>query len=380
MINFVEIISKKKIIKRINRDDTRNKLIENFIREYYPNKYKNPLIDHSVYCLKKLAGTGIVPKVLKYDDNSITLSYCGEQVKEPDLNKVNKLAKVLNQNGVKHCDLHNENILEKDGKYYAIDFTLAQANGIVGLADLFHHEVPELIRAKLTDYRFQSLDEIKQDLYNWLPQKTAGEIGSHEYKEQIYMDMKHILDFELPYQRSYIEWRLKKILEFLPRNLTGIDFGCSNGVMCFDLARHGYRMTGIDYDKESIDFALNIEDFKRYRVNFRWQDLDFDFVNDFLVYPYDFAVCLSMFQWVIAFQGMEKAKKIIRAISEKIPILVFDVAQGKEKQSKAYHFKNVKYIRDFLRLNTVYNEIFDLGCEPNTEWQKRNLFICRRRG
>jgi len=387
MINYIERKGNR-VCKTFNREDPRNQLVENHVMEYFPGIYNNFFVEHSKFCLTKLSDTGIVPKLIKYDDNSITLEYVGERVKNPDIKRVNQIARTLDERGIKHCDLHNENILEKNGKYYVIDFTLAQANGIVGLADLFQHtynpkkkipvETERLILAKLSDYRWDDLFEVEKDLESWLPLEASGNKGSHEKAHQIYMDMTHLLNFTLPYQRSYSDWRLKRILENLPRRLRGIDLGCSNGVMCFDLARHGYKMTGYDYDHENINFARCIEGYKRYGCVFNFDEINLDFANKMREGVYDFAVCLSMFQWVIYYQGMEKAKEILRTISRKIPILLFDVSQGDTQKSKAYHFKDAGKIRQFLLDNTEYTDIQDLGCEPGTKWQKRNLFICWR--
>lgn len=68
-----------------------------------------------------------------------------------------------------------------------------------------------------------------------------------------------------------------------PKNNAAIlDLGCGPGLYAHELAKKGHQVTGIDFSKRSIEYALNQANKEGISINYLYQDyFDLDYENEF---------------------------------------------------------------------------------------------------
>tara|TARA_B100000315_G_scaffold260325_1_gene320869 strand:+ start:1707 stop:2948 length:1242 start_codon:yes stop_codon:yes gene_type:complete len=409
-INSVEIDKKNKtVFKRIDRQHPKNIVIAKHFSENYG--FKDPLIDHEVSIMEELAPFNISPKILKVSEDGILMTYEGESIKQKpprwypkkhggqlsdksntnnDLINVEKQVKyilsVLKKKSIKHNDLNDENILiNKNGEIKIIDFTFANTKDVVGPeAQLSEISIENdfIFCAKLTDETLyhavkpinweKMKEKLLTELKKAIPQKP-GRTGAHVDSGYIY----HGLPFQdLPFNshRPYSNVRARKILSRLPKDcINGVDLGCSVGSLTFELQMRGKKMTGIDYDESSINFAKTLEKYKKYNCHFINEKINMESANK--MQNYDFIIWLSNWMWIAKFEGIEIAHKILNKISSKTNHLFFDTAQGGSDSIDSYQLKGRSDVYKLLKKNTDFRFIEDLGLSEES-YHQRNLFYC----
>jgi len=418
MINTIKINRDDgTVFKQIKRNNPINEKIAFFLSTYY--NYSDPLIEREVEILKKLEPYDISPRVLDVTSEGYSMSYCGQSLHElahrwylklgigiggtlkalffpsridRQFNKkvetrVEYILHVLAKTGIKHNDIYNENILIDDkGEIRINDFLFANDDTVAGVGDLF----PELsIRhdfifcARMTDttlyqackkfYWRKFRKQIMEDIRKSLP-KEKGSPGAHVASGVVYHGLP-FKEIEVPHHRKFSSVRLDNILEKLPCHARkGLDIGCSIGSMCFALQAKGKRMTGIDYDPESIHFANKINAYKGYRISFMLEDFTLKYVREKMS-NYDFVVWLSNWMWIAKSQGVDEAKQILYEVSKRSKFMFFDTAQGGTDKADSFHLDGVEAVYALLKENTVYQYIEDLGLSEKG-YHQRNLFFC----
>jgi len=106
--------------------EIKNNLVYKIISDKH-KKYKKELIEREVYWLKKLSHLDFIPKLIKYDENTIVMSYCGEPVSNKNKPKdyyiqLNTIKTKIYENYCFYNDWKDGNLLVKDGKLFLIDF------------------------------------------------------------------------------------------------------------------------------------------------------------------------------------------------------------------------------------------------------------------
>jgi len=409
-INTVEINKDKKtVFKRIDRKHPKNVVIAQHFSENYG--FQNPLIDYEVSIIEELEPFNISPKILKVSNDGILMTYEGESIKQkPPLwypkkyggklndvssanddlinseKQVKYILSVLKDNSIKHNDLYDENILvNENGKIKIIDFTFANTKDVVGPEALLPEIAIEndfIFCAKLTDetlyhavrpINWKNMKKrLLSDLKKALPQ-DRGRTGAHIESGYIY----HGLPFQdLPFNshRPYSNVRAKKILSRLPKDcINGVDLGCSVGSLTFELQMGGKKMTGIDYDESSINFAKTLEKYKKYNCHFINEKINMESANK--MQNYDFIIWLSNWMWIAKLEGIETAVKILNKISSKTNHLFFDTAQGGSDPIDSYQLGGRSDVYKLLKKNTDFRFIEDLGLSEES-YHQRNLFYC----
>lgn len=162
--------------------------------------------------------------------------------------------------------------------------------------------------------------------------------------------------------------------------LRGLDIGCSVGGISVALELHGARMVGIDYDKSAIDAANGIARKRNYSSRFRAADLTnmqtWSWIES---EQFDFAIWLSNFMWLEKQVGARQARSLLLRLSESIPTLVFETAQGpKDGAAGSNSVVGADGVMNLLAGHTAYTDISNIGSPPADWLSGRSVFLCRR--
>lgn len=88
------------------------------------------------------------------------------------------------------------------------------------------------------------------------------------------------------------DWIASKLQ--LPENAEVVDLGCGPGLYCSLLGEMGYKVTGIDYSKRSLEYARQSASEKGLVIDYIYEDyLNMDYIDKFdlaLMIYYDFGV------------------------------------------------------------------------------------------
>ena len=376
------------VIKKHSADHWVNITLEKKLSKYYPYP-----MDHCVKILQLLEPYDIAPKVIVKGNDYVILEKCGiafeeidkiEWYKNVEKNniraQVDNILAILKYLKIKHCDLHDRNILiDENNKIRIIDFQLANYNGIVGVPEVFpFNGLADIFCSRMTDNVLYNLVEpidfevmknnILENILNSVP-KTAGKAGANVYENTLYCGLPFEIGIELPAHRTFPQDRSEKILSTLPEEMkNGLDIGCSIGHMTFEVAKHDKNMVGIDYDTQSINFANIINNYKQFNIDF--QNKEFNLEYALSLPQYDFIIWLDNFMWIAQAYGLEEAKKILMETSKKCKIMYFETSQGGGMSS--YQFTKDE-VHNLLKENTQFDTIEDLGIS-NDGWWDRNLF------
>lgn len=159
---------------------------------------------------------------------------------------------------------------------------------------------------------------------------------------------------------------------------TGLDLGCSLGGVSFALVEHGAVMHGYDADASAIYLGQDHAKAHRLPVLLSIADLTQEDVFDEIVIDdmYDFCIWLANWMWIATDAGYDYACKMLRMVSKRIPVLVFETAQSGGSQAGNHGIILPKDVIELLRANTVYTDFTDLG--PTVDgWMGRNVIVCR---
>lgn len=172
--------------------------------------------------------------------------------------------------------------------------------------------------------------------------------------------------------RRNTQLRVNRLLaEFDVKGKKGLDLGCSVGGVTFRLQASGAQMMGIDYDRDSINFANAVENQFRTGAKFIWANIDKKLISD--LEWHNFIVWLDQWMWLLKQLGKADAYEAISIISQKTNCLFFSTTQG-DAMAKSDGITSKEDVFDILKNNTDY-QIDDLGI-PGDGWFPRNIFRC----
>jgi predicted Ser/Thr protein kinase len=114
--NNFKICNPKSIIPKYVKKTVNDRIIKQY-----------NLLEKEIYWLNKLKNFDRSPTIIKTDDKSITMTYCGTKVNKVNIPKDWKLQmeymlKQLNNFNVSHNDIKNDEILVLGNKLHLIDF------------------------------------------------------------------------------------------------------------------------------------------------------------------------------------------------------------------------------------------------------------------
>jgi SAM-dependent methyltransferase len=182
-----------------------------------------------------------------------------------------------------------------------------------------------------------------------------------------------------PTHRKSSQKRGDQIASFINvHGKTGLDLGCSLGGVSFALAEHGAVMHGYDADESAIYLGQEHAKAHRLPVILSVADLTKEDVFDEVVIEdmYDFCIWLANWMWIATDAGYDYACRMLRMVSERIPVLVFETAQHGGSQAGNHGVNSPDDVVALLRSHTIYKEITNLG--PSVDgWMGRSVFVCQ---
>lgn len=194
--------------------------------------------------------------------------------------------------------------------------------------------------------------------------------------------------FKKAHQVEYLTWRNMQVRrtsierdEFI--NLKGksvLDIGCGIGYFGWSNVKIVKSYTGIDSDNKCIKAAQAIKEVLLLQ-NLRFARVDILHFIEQNTCHYDTGLFLSVYHHLLCQVGWDKARKVLKKISEMCDELYFDMGQKNEHSNKArekWHcllpFEDPKiFIQQEVLNNTFYKESLILG-ETRVGKSKRLLF------
>lgn len=186
-------------------------------------------------------------------------------------------------------------------------------------------------------------ENIDISLLNKISQKPA----LYEKGEEVFWDDEHIskgmLEAHLnrdwdagSYKHetinTYCDWIAEKI--DLTETSTILDLGCGPGLYSSNFSKRGYKVTGIDYSKRSIDYAKD-NDLNTEYIYKNYLQIDYDSKFDLvMIIYYDLAA--------LSFEDRNTLLKIIKKALKPNGYFIFDLMtpQSKKKTSKSWSINN----------------------------------------
>lgn len=252
-----------------------------------------PVAYHEFNILKNLEPFRIAPRPLAIDKDCIYMTYegnpitggCQELSRESFLWQAKNILHVLHRLGIRHNDMLDRNVLQKDGVIKLIDFTLSEYPGLdissllpdqnwalinqdyklLTYADYFPENIPPAIKEE----RRKRYRKIASKVYNYhnlgvgIYDEAENEKTPYGYGERYNFDRMALM------VASY---------DFTGKNV--LDIGCNSGWFSFQSAMLGARkVLGIDYEIEgkmgqSVKYARAFAEFLEAPVKILDQNLD----------------------------------------------------------------------------------------------------------
>ena len=157
--------------------------------------------------------------------------------------------------------------------------------------------------------------------------------------------------------------RLQMILDAADGNVEDkrvLDLGCNLGFYSFSLAHRGARVTSVEMRADYHDISKRIVELYDMNVRFRNESLTPQLIDE--VGDVDVTLCFSMIQWVIDQHGMDYGKQILRKISERSKLLMFDVSVNMGAACLVCpHGQELVFVFDWLKEATTYTDIQLVG-------------------
>lgn len=367
----------------------------------YWNKTYPWLLKNEIRALSKLNSKHF-PKLISYDDNSITMEYAGETittqkgVKTNPHNKwderefsdmpddfesqVNEILDELEKANFRHSDINYVNFLVKDGVVKLIDFETCievgeplprnymSTMGIQAKTRNVGEEINDRLMAERTIKFFKNgLKDIQKEI-----DKLPKGLQYHELP----------FEFKQKTDRKFLKERIEmftSVYDF--KGKEGIDLGCNIGGVTFSLAMKGAKMTGVDNGVHFLNVANACE--KHYNLGTEFVEAD---ITNYCLNNkkhYDFCVFVATFHWIVAKEGIEKATEVLNKISKDCDTMFFETNTGSEPglvgseevMQEAGLDTNEKLI-EFIKKNTKYTKIENIG--KCIGWNNRISWFCSK--
>lgn len=109
-----------------------------------------------------------------------------------------------------------------------------------------------------------------------------------------------------------------------------LDIGSSLGYISFFLADRGAQVQGWEASPQNAEVARLISQINGIPVDFRTKELNLETVQEVPADHFDAVIVLSVFHHIIRFQGLEATQKMVKALLEKAPVMIVELAKKGE--------------------------------------------------
>ena len=155
---------------------------------------------------------------------------------------------------------------------------------------------------------------------------------------------------------------------------TVLDLGCNvGGMSIFAAQEKAHTVIGFDHDKESIALAkLAIEKLglKDKNIDFRADTISLEWIQS--LRHFNIIMWLSQWMWSAKQYGLDMAKDMMFAASQKCNIMIFESAAN--DAMAAIKGATQDDIHKWLCENTMFSSVKDIGFVPT--WNSRHIFVC----
>jgi len=162
-------------------------------------------------------------------------------------------------------------------------------------------------------------------------ENLRAEINKGLANVKIYQSLD-LPDFRSSGKRKRTDARLEGILKCLDSAGKQIlDLGCSNGYFCYELAKRGGTVTGVDKNEPVLALNRKIAAYYGWNIEFHDAFLDAAFFRN--LPRYDAVLFLSVIHHIFnntLRQPIECCRNIISILAEKTDLLIFEIGQSGE--------------------------------------------------
>jgi len=367
----------------------------------YWNKTYPWLLKNEIRALSKLNSKHF-PKLISYDDNSLTMEYAGkvvigtkgitknphnkwderefEYIPDDFESQVNEILNELEAANLRHSDINYAHFLVKDGVVKLIDFELCIEPGeplprnymsTMGLQAKMRSINEEIDDRKMA---FRAVDFLKHGLTEI--ENAINRLPKRKQYHELPFEFKQKTDRRFLKERIEI---LESVYDFKGKN--GLDLGANIGGVSFSLAIKGAKMTAVEKEKEFLDVGIACEKHFGMGVKFVEADLvDYVLSNE---KHFDFCTFLATFHWIVKERGIDVATNVLNKISKDCDVMFLETNFGHEEglvgsedaMSEA-GIKNENDLISYIKNNTEYTEIKNVG--KCIGWGRRSTYFCSK--
>jgi len=193
--------------------------------------------------------------------------------------------------------------------------------------------------------------------------------GSNTQKGSAY----HSFDgFEGNGQAGNVKQRVNLILKNGNINgLNGIDLGCNIGGITLSISMAGAKMTGVDYDQQSIDVARAYAEKFKQKIIYRCEDIDLNTIKSINA---GFVVWFSHWMWFCKKHGFEIGLEALFELGRKKLTLYFETSLGDGMAGNVMTANGINESKMTTILKNCFTKVSKIGVDEN--WRKRPIWKC----
>jgi len=105
-----------------------------------------------------------------------------------------------------------------------------------------------------------------------------------------------------------------------------LDIGCNVGFFCFELAKRGAKVLGVDSDSRAITIANMVNDCFSMGVDFQTKKISGELLQNSQIH-FDVVLFLNIFHWYVRNNQQEEGYRLVQAVSEMTDAMFFETGQ-----------------------------------------------------